>query len=156
MIRLLGTTALALLATCVASAPVEAQEGSGRGLRRGGAVHGARYARSGGYRGGYGGAWRGVRPGYGYGVSAYPGGYQDYGSGGYGYGYGGGGWWAPMAAAAMIVPIAAAAAQSDYPDSSIGGSCATPARTCQLYSAAPVGTGCSCKVPGGRMRGVVE
>jgi len=38
----------------------------------------------------------------------------------------------------------------------IGGYCATPARTCQLFDPAPIGTGCSCQVSGGRARGVVS
>ena len=38
----------------------------------------------------------------------------------------------------------------------IGGYCATPVRTCQLINAAPIGTGCSCQVSGGRARGVVS
>jgi len=36
-----------------------------------------------------------------------------------------------------------------------GGYCATPAVTCALTSTAPVGTGCSCRVSGGRARGTV-
>ena len=38
----------------------------------------------------------------------------------------------------------------------IGGFCATPVRTCQLIDVAPIGTGCSCQVSGGRARGVVS
>ncbi len=38
----------------------------------------------------------------------------------------------------------------------IGGFCATPVRTCQLIDVAPIGTGCSCAVSGGRARGVVS
>ena len=38
----------------------------------------------------------------------------------------------------------------------IGGFCATPVRTCQLIDVAPIGTGCSCQVAGGRARGVVS
>ena len=33
--------------------------------------------------------------------------------------------------------------------------CATPAKTCELYHASYVGGGCSCRVPGGRSRGLV-
>lgn len=40
--------------------------------------------------------------------------------------------------------------------SAIGGYCVTPARTCALINSAPVGTGCSCRVPGGRARGTVQ
>jgi hypothetical protein len=36
-----------------------------------------------------------------------------------------------------------------------GGYCATSVRTCALTSAAPVGTGCSCRTSGGRARGSV-
>jgi hypothetical protein len=36
-----------------------------------------------------------------------------------------------------------------------GGICAAPARTCALTSPAPVGTGCSCRIAGGRARGTV-
>jgi hypothetical protein len=56
----------------------------------------------------------------------------------------------------MILPFAAAAAQSDYADVSLGDYCATPAKTCELYSAARMGAGCSCKVPGGRAHGTVD
>ena len=38
----------------------------------------------------------------------------------------------------------------------LGGFCATPVRTCQLIDVAPIGTGCSCQVGGGRARGVVS
>ena len=38
----------------------------------------------------------------------------------------------------------------------LGGLCATPVRTCQLIDVAPIGTGCSCQVSGGRARGVVS
>jgi hypothetical protein len=54
------------------------------------------------------------------------------------------------AAAAQPAPIFASPIQS-----SIGGYCATPLRTCALISPAPVGTGCSCRIPGGRARGGV-
>ncbi len=36
-----------------------------------------------------------------------------------------------------------------------GGMCSTPVKTCTLYEPAPLGVGCSCRVPGGRARGVV-
>jgi hypothetical protein len=154
MRRLLsGIMAVALFAAFVASVPAEA-----RGSRGGGGFHGAHFSRSGGgYRGGHAGAWRGggyrgVRPGYGYGASVYPGYDQDYGWGG----YGDGGWWGPVAAASMILPFAAAAAQADYADGSLGDYCVTPARTCELDSAGRLGAGCSCKVRGGRAHGMVE
>jgi hypothetical protein len=36
-----------------------------------------------------------------------------------------------------------------------GNFCETPVRTCQLRTRAPVGIGCSCRVSGGRARGIV-
>jgi len=36
-----------------------------------------------------------------------------------------------------------------------GGMCSTPVKTCTLYEPAPLGIGCSCRVPGGRARGTV-
>lgn len=54
------------------------------------------------------------------------------------------------AAAAQPAPVFATPIQS-----SIGGSCATPVRTCALINPAPIGTGCSCRVQGGRARGSV-
>jgi hypothetical protein len=39
----------------------------------------------------------------------------------------------------------------------VGGDyCATPVKTCLLYEPGVLGTGCSCKVSGGRARGVVQ
>ncbi|PVE20985.1 hypothetical protein DC522_29110 [Microvirga sp. KLBC 81] len=40
--------------------------------------------------------------------------------------------------------------------SASGGYCVTPVRTCALTSSAPIGTGCSCSIPGGRSRGTVQ
>lgn len=159
MRRLLsGITAVALFAACVASVPAEARNSRSGGLR-GGSFHGAHFSRSGGaHRGVFAGAWRGggyrgVRSGYGYGASGYSGYDQAYGWGG----YDDGGWWGPVAAASMILPFAAAAAaQADYANVSLGDYCATPVRTCELYSEAQQGTGCSCRVPGGHARGLVE
>jgi len=37
-----------------------------------------------------------------------------------------------------------------------GDYCATPARTCRLIEPGWLGTGCSCRVPGGRVRGFVK
>ena len=37
-----------------------------------------------------------------------------------------------------------------------GNSCATPVRTCLLYEPGWLGTGCSCRVPGGHARGFVQ
>ena len=53
------------------------------------------------------------------------------------------------AAAAMPAPVYAT------PAGAVGSYCATPVRTCALINAAPVGTGCSCRVTGGRARGTV-
>lgn len=69
-------------------------------------------------------------------------------------------WGWGVAGLATGVAIGAAAAQSAPVfatpiRSSIGGYCATPMRTCALINPAPVGTGCSCRVPGGRARGSV-
>jgi hypothetical protein len=96
--------------------------------------------------------WRDTRFGY----RSYDGGYP-----GYGYpGYGNGDWALPLGAG-IVAPFAAAGALAGtdayYPeaDSTIGGYCMTPYRTCQLYNPVPVGTGCSCRVPGGRARGSV-
>lgn len=54
------------------------------------------------------------------------------------------------AAAAQPAPVLATPIRS-----SIGGYCATPVRTCALINPAPIGTGCSCRTPGGRARGSV-
>jgi hypothetical protein len=57
--------------------------------------------------------------------------------------------------------VIGAAAASTYPvyqtpaTSAVGGYCATAVRKCVLTSSAPVGTGCSCRVQGGRARGTV-
>ncbi len=37
-----------------------------------------------------------------------------------------------------------------------GNYCATPVRTCLLYESGWLGTGCSCRVPGGHARGFVQ
>ncbi|MDF2970482.1 MAG: hypothetical protein K0R61_932 [Microvirga sp.] len=37
-----------------------------------------------------------------------------------------------------------------------GGYCVTAVRTCALTNSAPIGTGCSCRVQGGRARGTVQ
>jgi len=71
---------------------------------------------------------------YGYYGSAYPSGYDYYGSGNYGY-YGG----------ANTAPVAAE-----------GYHCATPVKTCLLSEPGWLGTGCSCAVSCGRARGIVE
>ena len=78
----------------------------------------------------------------------------------YGYGYGAGLAGlatAPLALGAAVteplmtgrsVAVSAAAGSGNY--------CATPVRTCLLYEPGWLGTGCSCKVYGGRARGFVE
>jgi len=40
--------------------------------------------------------------------------------------------------------------------SAFGGYCVTPVRACALTAPAPIGTGCSCANPGGRVRGIVQ
>ena len=37
-----------------------------------------------------------------------------------------------------------------------GSYCATPVKTCLLYESGWLGTGCSCRVPGGHARGFVQ
>ncbi|EIM25353.1 hypothetical protein [Microvirga lotononidis] len=75
----------------------------------------------------------------------------------YGY-YGGWGWGAAGLATGVAIGAAAASTYPAYatpvPTGS-GGYCATPVRTCALTSRAPLGTGCSCRVSGGRGRGGV-
>ena len=117
------------------------------------------------------GDWR-----YGYGATGgrypYYGGRYPYYGGRYPY-YGNyyGGWGAGLAAGAVI-GAAATYPYYNYPYSTYpystpystyqtpvasadGGYCATSVRTCALTSAAPVGTGCSCRTSGGRARGSV-
>lgn len=120
----------------------------------------------------YGGAWRG---GWGWhGGGFYPryfrGGYYPYRR--YG-GWGGYPYWgvaSGLAAAATLGAVAAYPAYAypaygypaypAYPAYEIvpaadGGQCSTPVRICTLYAPAPLGTGCSCRVPGGQARGTV-
>jgi len=112
-----------------------------------------------------------------YGVRApgsYGGRYPYYGSGYYGrrYPYYGGyygnypyrGWGAAGLATGAVIGAAATYPYYGYPYSTYqtpvasaeGGYCATPVRTCALTNSAPVGTGCSCRVTGGRARGTVQ
>ena len=104
------------------------------------------------------GDWRGRYPYYGgrypyYG--RYYGRYPYYGN----Y-YGGWGW---GLATGAVIGAAATYPYYNYPyatyqtpvASTVGGYCATSVRTCALTSAAPVGTGCSCRTAGGRARGTV-
>ena len=65
----------------------------------------------------------------------------------YGYGYPGYYHWG-YAGAMPAVGVISEPASGDY--------CATPEKTCLLYEPGWLGTGCSCKVPGGRARGTVE
>jgi len=66
--------------------------------------------------------------------------------------YGGCGWRrGPVVASdyvAPTTPVAVAVASGNY--------CATPARTCLLQEPGVLATGCSCHIPGGIARGLVE
>ena len=107
---------------------------------------------------GYGGRY----PNYGGRYPYYRGRYPYYGGGYpyYGNYYGGWGW---GLASGAVIGAAATYPYYNYPystyqtpvSSTVGGYCATSVRTCALTSAAPVGTGCSCRVSGGRARGTV-
>ncbi len=80
------------------------------------------------------------------------------------------GWWGPGVGLGLGLGLASAPywGWDDYYSSpyigvgfdagigGIGGFCSTPVLTCQLYDLAPVGTGCSCRTPVGRARGVVS
>ena len=66
----------------------------------------------------------------------------------YGYGYGYPRYYHYGYAGAAAPVVAGEAASGNY--------CATAARTCLLYEPGWLGTGCSCKVPGGRARGTVQ
>jgi hypothetical protein len=122
------------------------------------------------------GEWRGRYPNYGGRYPYYGGRYPYYGAGYYGrrYPYYGGyygnypyyGWGWGAAGLATGAAIGAAATYPYYNDpyptyqtpisSAAGGYCVTAARTCALTSSAPVGTGCSCRISGGRARGTVQ
>jgi hypothetical protein len=115
------------------------------------------------------GDWR-----YGYGATGgrypyYGGRYPNYGryyGGYYGrYPYSGWGWGAAGLATGAAIGAAATYPYYSYPYSSYqtpvattadGGYCVTPARTCSLTNSAPIGTGCSCRISGGRARGTVQ
>ena len=88
--------------------------------------------------------------------------YPQYG----GYpGYAGGNLWSYPLAVGIGSALASALADEDayyYPDDMdgpyglpLGGYCRTAHLTCQLYNSGPLGTGCSCRVPAGRARGIV-
>lgn len=114
------------------------------------------------------GDWRygGPYPNYGGRYPYYRGRYPYYGYGGrypyYGNYYGGWGVGAGLVTGSLI-GAAATYPYYNYPystyqtpvSSAIGGYCATSVKTCTLTSAAPVGTGCSCRVSGRRARGTV-
>lgn len=67
---------------------------------------------------------------------------RDYG---YGYGY-------PSYGYGSAAGLATLPASENYS----GNYCATPEKTCLLYEPGVLGTGCSCKVPGGHARGTVQ
>ncbi len=136
----------------------------GHGFRAGGWHGGA-------WRGG-GGGWRGIHRGFYPGAAFRSGGFGWRGSYGPRYRYGGGyPYWGLGAAAATIGALATYPAYPDYyypsypvypvyPAYAVvpggtGGSCSTPVKMCTLYERAPLGIGCSCRVPGGRARGAV-
>lgn len=130
---------------------------------RGGAWHGSAW-RGAAWRGGgwYGGGWNRpyVRAGWGW--------RRGWGYPGYDRGWNSGWGWG-VAGLAAGTAIGAAIASPYYYDpyvyrrgvyvtpayGGIGGFCATPVRTCQLINLSVIGGGCSCRVAGGRARGVV-
>ena len=146
---------------------VAARPGRGDGIGSGGFRQAAianpggrfdnRYGNRGDWRYGYG-ARGGRYPYYG-GRYPYYGGRYPY----YGNYYGGWGWGTGLATGAVI-GAAATYPYYNYPystyqtpvSSTVGGYCVTAVRTCALTSAAPVGTGCSCRTSGGRARGTVQ
>jgi len=129
--------------------------GRGVGLRPGFPGYRAGWHGGWGWRGGWHGAGIYRRPYWGGGY--YP--YRRY------WGWGGDPYWgvaSGLAAAATLGAVAAypTYAYPAYPvyevaPEAIGGQCSTPVRICTLYDPAPLGTGCSCRVPGGRARGLV-
>jgi hypothetical protein len=105
------------------------------------------------------GEWRGRNPYYG---GRYPNYVRYYGRYPY-YGNYYGGWGVGLATGAVI-GAAATYPYYNYPyatyqtpvASANGGYCGTAVRTCALTNAAPIGTGCFCRVQGGRARGTVQ
>jgi len=90
------------------------------------------------------------RPYYGYGY-----GYPYYN--GYGYGTGLAALaTAPLMTGRSVAVSSVAAAPVSGAVAGPGDYCATPERTCRLIESGWLGTGCSCRVPGGRARGFVE
>jgi hypothetical protein len=57
--------------------------------------------------------------------------------------------------AALLVASGSGWAQMAAPAGQMGNYCATPTKTCTLSRASLIGSGCSCRVPGGRKRGTV-
>jgi len=101
----------------------------------------------------HGGGWGWRRAGY-YPYRGYRGGYPYWGAA------------SGLAAAATLGAIATYPAYPVYPTYPVypayeavpaaeGGMCSTPVKTCTLYEPAPLGIGCSCRVPGGHARGTV-
>jgi len=165
-----------------AATDASAQPHFGGGGFRAGGFHGGGF-HGGGFRGGgfYGRgigmrpyglrpAFPGYRPGWGgrggwQGAGFYPrrpywGGYYPYRRWGGYYPY-----WGAAAGFATAAAIGAAATYPGYgypvypayqvePTAS-GGQCSTAVKVCTLYEPAPLGTGCSCRVSGGRARGTV-
>ncbi len=82
---------------------------------------------------------------YGWNWGWYP--YRNYGFG-YGYGY-------PYYGAYGLAGAATAPLVTDQSVVADGNYCATSVKTCLLYEPGWLGTGCSCKVPDGRARGMV-
>ena len=108
------------------------------------------FGRRGGFGGGYGGGYgiAGLGYGYGYNDGFYD---QDYADSGYGYGYD-----QPLyGPGVQYSQEDEAPLQTGRSVAAIGDSCATPVKVCTLYNQSYVGSGCSCKVPGGRSHGRV-
>jgi len=153
-----------------AATDASAQPRYGGGFRgggwHGGGWHGGGWHGRGistGWRGGY---WRGGWHGAGlYRRPYWGGGYYPYRRH---WGWGGGyPYWGVASGLAAAATLGAVAAYPTYAyptyaypvyeveTSAIGGQCSTPVRICTLIDPAPLGTGCSCRVPGGRARGIV-
>ncbi|WP_069881037.1 hypothetical protein [Bosea sp. BIWAKO-01] len=178
-ILLLAASVLPLVTVAVDDASAQGRYGGGGfhgGGWHGGMRAGGWHGRGVGFRpGGYGyrgGGWRGgwnrpyMRAGN------YWGWRRGWGYSRYGYGWGAAGLIAGTAIAASAAypyygydnsyPYESPYAYSySYPAYStpvsgdVGGYCATPVRTCALIDPGLVGTGCSCRVSGGRARGTV-
>ncbi len=68
-------------------------------------------------------------------------------------------YWGPAFGGALVAPYVYGQTPYVYDDYvedvGYGEYCATRVKTCELYDPAPLGSGCSCRVRGGRARGVV-